>query len=117
MALIRKLAAGDVGFERLVPAAFSAAMPAATRYHAAEQITPQLQKRLSGMPMMSTGSERRFALGRAYDVCAGASRDDTRAGVIPAMLTAPRPGCESSRSDLKEEWKLLRKIGHGMASR
>ena len=32
--------------------------------------------------MTSTGAERIFALGRAHDQRAGASRDDTRAGVI-----------------------------------
>eukprot|EP00965_Chrysotila_dentata_P248887 6208591-Pleurochrysis_carterae.AAC.3 len=68
-------------------------MAAATRNHAAEflpggicaaeQTTPELRERLSGMPMTSTvGDERLFALGRAHDVRAGARRDDTRAGVI-----------------------------------
>eukprot|EP00965_Chrysotila_dentata_P020761 686996-Pleurochrysis_carterae.AAC.1 len=47
---------------------------------AAEQITPEMRERLSGMPMTSTGAERLFASGRAHDVRAGASRDDTRAG-------------------------------------
>eukprot|EP00965_Chrysotila_dentata_P137877 4560369-Pleurochrysis_carterae.AAC.1 len=67
-------------------------MAAATRNHAAEflpvgiyaaeSITADDRERLSGMPMTSTGAERRFALGGAHDVRAGASRDDTRAGVI-----------------------------------
>eukprot|EP00965_Chrysotila_dentata_P003909 127728-Pleurochrysis_carterae.AAC.1 len=91
MSRIRELAAGDAAVERLVSAAFSA-MAAATRNHeaefmprgicAAKQITPELRERLSGMPKTSTGAERLFALGRAHDIRAGASRDDTRAGVI-----------------------------------
>eukprot|EP00965_Chrysotila_dentata_P160932 5313806-Pleurochrysis_carterae.AAC.1 len=62
-------------------------MAAATRNHAAEflhggicaaeSITPEDRERLSGMPMTSTGAERLVALGRAHDVRAGASRDDT----------------------------------------
>eukprot|EP00965_Chrysotila_dentata_P135427 4477784-Pleurochrysis_carterae.AAC.1 len=65
-------------------------MAAATRNHAAsflpggicaaESITAEDRERLSGMPMTSTSAERLFALGRAHDVRAGASRDDTRAG-------------------------------------
>eukprot|EP00965_Chrysotila_dentata_P152113 5026227-Pleurochrysis_carterae.AAC.1 len=67
-------------------------MAAATRNHAAEflaggvcaaeSITAKDRQRLSGMPMTSTGAERLFALRRAHDVRAGASRDDTRAGII-----------------------------------
>eukprot|EP00965_Chrysotila_dentata_P118120 3904085-Pleurochrysis_carterae.AAC.1 len=62
-------------------------MAAATRNHAAEflpggvcaaeSITDEDRERLSCMPMTSTGAERLFALGRAHDVRAGASRDDT----------------------------------------
>eukprot|EP00965_Chrysotila_dentata_P086261 2846173-Pleurochrysis_carterae.AAC.1 len=89
--IVEGLAAGDAAVERLVSAAFSV-MAAATRDHAAEflpggicaaeQSTPRLRERLSGMPMTSTGAERPFALGRAHDVRAWPSRDDTRAGVI-----------------------------------
>eukprot|EP00965_Chrysotila_dentata_P021277 704562-Pleurochrysis_carterae.AAC.1 len=60
-------------------------MAAATRNHAAEFLPGGIcaaENRLSGMPMASTGAERLFALGRAHDVRAGASRDDTRAGVV-----------------------------------
>eukprot|EP00965_Chrysotila_dentata_P088498 2922023-Pleurochrysis_carterae.AAC.1 len=49
---------------------------------AAESITAADRERLSGMPMTSTGAEPLFALGRVHDVRAGASRDNTRAGVI-----------------------------------
>eukprot|EP00965_Chrysotila_dentata_P231956 6198671-Pleurochrysis_carterae.AAC.1 len=92
MSRIRELAAGDAGVERLVSAAFSATLAAATRNHAAkflpggicaaDQITSELRERRSGMPMTSTGAEYLFALGCTPDVRAGASRDDTRAGVI-----------------------------------
>eukprot|EP00965_Chrysotila_dentata_P165248 5456414-Pleurochrysis_carterae.AAC.2 len=91
MSRICELAAGDATVERLVTAAFSA-MASATRNHAAEflpggicaaeQITPELRERLNGMPITSTGAERLITLGRAHDVRAGASRYDTRAGVI-----------------------------------
>eukprot|EP00965_Chrysotila_dentata_P203737 6181918-Pleurochrysis_carterae.AAC.1 len=62
-------------------------MAAATRNHAAEflpggtcaaeSITAEDYERLSGKPKTSTGAERLFALGRAHDVRAGTSRDDT----------------------------------------
>eukprot|EP00965_Chrysotila_dentata_P139448 4610851-Pleurochrysis_carterae.AAC.1 len=67
-------------------------MAAATRNHeaeflpdsicAAESITTEDRERLSGMSMTSTGAKHLFALGLAHDIRAGASRDDTRAGVI-----------------------------------
>eukprot|EP00965_Chrysotila_dentata_P186924 6171445-Pleurochrysis_carterae.AAC.1 len=60
------------------------------------------------MPMTSTGAERLFAVGRAHDVRAGASRDDSRSGAIlgHADVTA---AWMRERTDGEEEWKLLRK--------
>eukprot|EP00965_Chrysotila_dentata_P098718 3263934-Pleurochrysis_carterae.AAC.1 len=52
---------------------------------ALQQITPELRERLSGMPMTSMGAERLFALGSAHDVRAGASRNNTRAGVNTSL--------------------------------
>eukprot|EP00965_Chrysotila_dentata_P223278 6193482-Pleurochrysis_carterae.AAC.1 len=46
---------------------------------AAESIAAETRKRLSGMPMTSTGAERLFAFLHAHDVRAGASPDNTRA--------------------------------------
>eukprot|EP00965_Chrysotila_dentata_P132310 4375099-Pleurochrysis_carterae.AAC.1 len=60
------------------------------------------------MPMTSMGAERLFALGRAHDVRAGASRDDTRAGVIRGHADGTTAWMRE-RADGKEEWKLLRK--------
>eukprot|EP00965_Chrysotila_dentata_P178752 5903094-Pleurochrysis_carterae.AAC.1 len=91
MARIRELAAGNL----LVGAALAVCclhgnMAAATRNPAAEflpggicaaeSITAYDRQRLSGMPMTSTGAERVFPLGRAHDVRAGASRENTRVG-------------------------------------
>eukprot|EP00965_Chrysotila_dentata_P080080 2642170-Pleurochrysis_carterae.AAC.1 len=83
MARIRTLVAGSSLVGRLLSAAFTAmaatrlsSSPAASMQHA-ESITDEDRERLSGMPMTSTGAERLFALGRAQDVRAGASRDDT----------------------------------------
>eukprot|EP00965_Chrysotila_dentata_P173177 5715120-Pleurochrysis_carterae.AAC.1 len=93
-------------------------MAAATRNHAAEflpggicaaeQITRELRERFSGMPMTSTGAERCFALGRGHDISAGASRDDTRAGVILGHADSTVAGMRE-RADGEEEWRLLRK--------
>eukprot|EP00965_Chrysotila_dentata_P258326 6213185-Pleurochrysis_carterae.AAC.2 len=78
-------------FGRLLSAAFIA-MASATRNHAAEflpggicaaeNITAEVCERLSGMSMTCTSAKRLFALGCAHDVRAGASCDDTRAGVL-----------------------------------
>eukprot|EP00965_Chrysotila_dentata_P098959 3273099-Pleurochrysis_carterae.AAC.3 len=54
-----------------------------TKLTAEKQELIHLRSRcMSGMPMTSTSAERLFALGRAHDVRAGASRDETRARVI-----------------------------------
>eukprot|EP00965_Chrysotila_dentata_P122788 4058118-Pleurochrysis_carterae.AAC.1 len=59
------------------------------------------------MPMTSTGAERFFALGRAHDARAGASRDDTRVGVILGHADGTAAWvCE--RANDEEECKLLR---------
>eukprot|EP00965_Chrysotila_dentata_P152711 5047266-Pleurochrysis_carterae.AAC.1 len=58
--------------------------------------------------MTSTGAERLFALGRAHDVHAGASRDDTRASVILGHADGTAAWMRE-RADSEEEWKLLRK--------
>eukprot|EP00965_Chrysotila_dentata_P146917 4850517-Pleurochrysis_carterae.AAC.1 len=58
--------------------------------------------------MTSTGAERFFALGRAHNVRAGASLDDTRAGVIFAHADGTAAWMRE-RANGKEEWKLLRK--------
>eukprot|EP00965_Chrysotila_dentata_P033622 1119536-Pleurochrysis_carterae.AAC.1 len=60
------------------------------------------------MPMTSTGAERLSALGRAHDVRAGASRDDTRAGVILGHADSTSAWMRD-RAKGEEEWKLLRK--------
>eukprot|EP00965_Chrysotila_dentata_P238474 6202517-Pleurochrysis_carterae.AAC.2 len=93
-------------------------MAAATRNHAAkflpggicsaEQITFELRKRLSGQSMMSTGAERLFALGCAHNVRAGASRDDTHAGVILGHADSTWAWMHE-HADGEEEWKRLRK--------
>eukprot|EP00965_Chrysotila_dentata_P058045 1924627-Pleurochrysis_carterae.AAC.1 len=57
--------------------------------------------------MTSTGAERLVVLGRAHDVRAGASRDDTRAGIILG-LTDGIAAWIRERTDGEEEWKLLR---------
>eukprot|EP00965_Chrysotila_dentata_P167580 5533973-Pleurochrysis_carterae.AAC.1 len=49
---------------------------------AAEQITDEMHMCMSGTHMTSTHAERMFTRGRDHDARAGASRDDTRAGVI-----------------------------------
>eukprot|EP00965_Chrysotila_dentata_P005235 172089-Pleurochrysis_carterae.AAC.1 len=57
--------------------------------------------------MTSTGAERLFALGRSHDVRAGASSDDTHAGVILGHAEGTAAWmCE--RANGEEEWKLLR---------
>eukprot|EP00965_Chrysotila_dentata_P096108 3175098-Pleurochrysis_carterae.AAC.1 len=93
-------------------------MAAATRNHAAEflpgicaaeSITAEDRERLSGMPMTSTGAERLyFASERAQDIRAGASRDDTRAGVILGHADCTAAWMRE-RANVEEEWKLLRK--------
>eukprot|EP00965_Chrysotila_dentata_P098697 3263375-Pleurochrysis_carterae.AAC.1 len=60
------------------------------------------------MPMTSTVAARLFALGRAHDVRAGASREDTRAGVILGHPDDTAAWMRES-ADGEEEWKLLRK--------
>eukprot|EP00965_Chrysotila_dentata_P039411 1310327-Pleurochrysis_carterae.AAC.1 len=71
-------------------------------------ITAEDRKRLSGMPMTSTGAEPLFALGRAHHVRAGASVDDTRAGVIFGHADGTASWMRE-RANGEEEWKLLRK--------
>eukprot|EP00965_Chrysotila_dentata_P043985 1462128-Pleurochrysis_carterae.AAC.1 len=117
MARIRKLAAGNLLVGRLLSAAFTA-MAAAMRNHAAEflpggisaaeSITAEDCERLSGMLMTSTGAECLFAPGRAHDVRAGASRDDTRAGVILSHADGTAAWMHECANG-EEEWKLLRK--------
>eukprot|EP00965_Chrysotila_dentata_P048895 1622707-Pleurochrysis_carterae.AAC.1 len=58
--------------------------------------------------MTSTGTERLFALGRAHDVRAGASRNDTRAGIILGHADGTAAWMRE-RANREEEWKLLRK--------
>eukprot|EP00965_Chrysotila_dentata_P092233 3044863-Pleurochrysis_carterae.AAC.1 len=60
--------------------------------------------------MTSTGAERLFALGRAHDVRAEASRNDTHAGVIlghadgtAVWMRVRMRECANG----EEEWKLL----------
>eukprot|EP00965_Chrysotila_dentata_P244699 6206125-Pleurochrysis_carterae.AAC.5 len=48
--------------------------------------------------MTSTGAERLFALGHVHDVCAGASRDDTRVGVILCHADGTGPSCASAQT-------------------
>eukprot|EP00965_Chrysotila_dentata_P059856 1985199-Pleurochrysis_carterae.AAC.1 len=117
MARIREVAAGDLLGGRLLSSAFTA-MAAATRKHAAEflpggicaaeSITAEECDRLSGMPMTSTGTECLFALWRAHDVRAGASRDNTRAGVILGHADGTAAWMRE-RANGEEECKLLRK--------
>eukprot|EP00965_Chrysotila_dentata_P127710 4222911-Pleurochrysis_carterae.AAC.1 len=58
----------------------------------------------------STGAERLFALGRAQNVRPGASRDDTRAGVILGHADGTAAILDArARADGEDEWKLLRK--------
>eukprot|EP00965_Chrysotila_dentata_P001133 37024-Pleurochrysis_carterae.AAC.1 len=117
MARIHELAAGDSFVGRLLTAAFTA-MAAATRNHAAEfllggicateVITAEDRERLSGVPMTSTGADRLFALGRAHDVRAGASRDDTRASVFLGHADGTAAWMHE-RANGEEKWELLRK--------
>lgn len=117
LARIRRLAAGDALVERMISAA-CAAMANATRNHASEfllggicaqdKITDELRARLSGCPMTSTCAERLFALGRAHDARAGASRDDTRAGVILGGMDST-VSFMAARVNAEAEWKMLRK--------
>eukprot|EP00965_Chrysotila_dentata_P007197 233835-Pleurochrysis_carterae.AAC.1 len=65
--------------------------------------------------MTSTGAERLFALGRAHDVRTGASRDDTRAGVILGHANGTAAWMRE-RANGEEEWKLCAR-GRGRASR
>eukprot|EP00965_Chrysotila_dentata_P133362 4409670-Pleurochrysis_carterae.AAC.1 len=58
--------------------------------------------------MTSTGAEHLFALGRAHGVRAGASRGDTRAGVILDHADGTAAWMRE-RANGKEEWKLQRK--------
>eukprot|EP00965_Chrysotila_dentata_P110336 3645164-Pleurochrysis_carterae.AAC.1 len=116
MARIRKLAAGDLLVGRLLSGAFTA-MAAATRNHttellpggicASESNTAEDRERLSGMLMTSTGAGRLFALGRAHDIRAGASRDNTRAGLI--LRHADGTAAWMRERANGEGWKLLRK--------
>eukprot|EP00965_Chrysotila_dentata_P245428 6206548-Pleurochrysis_carterae.AAC.4 len=89
MARIRELAAGDSAFEGLVSTA-SFAMAAATHNHATELL-----------PGGICSADEQITPQRAHNVRAGASRDDTRAGVIQGHSdgTAARM-CE--RSDCKK---------------
>eukprot|EP00965_Chrysotila_dentata_P101113 3339303-Pleurochrysis_carterae.AAC.1 len=64
--------------------------------------------------MTSTGAERLSALGRAHDIRAGASSDDTRAGVILGHADSTAAWMRQ-RTNGEEEWKLLRKRArHGL---
>eukprot|EP00965_Chrysotila_dentata_P248549 6208400-Pleurochrysis_carterae.AAC.1 len=93
-------------------------MAAATRNHAAEflpggicaaeSITAEDRKRLSGMLMTSTGAERLATLGRGHYVRAGASRNGTRAGVILGHADGTSAWMRE-RANGEEEWKPLRK--------
>eukprot|EP00965_Chrysotila_dentata_P042017 1394145-Pleurochrysis_carterae.AAC.1 len=59
--------------------------------------------------MTSTGAERLFALhGRAHDVRAEASRDDTCAGLIFGLADGTAAWMREHANG-EEEWKLLRK--------
>ena len=117
MQRIRRLAAGDVLVERMVAAALTA-MAEETRNHASEfllggicatdKITSELRQRLNGCPMTSTGAERVFAIGRAHDARVGASRDDTKAGVILGGMD-DTSGFMRERPNAEAEWKVLRK--------
>eukprot|EP00965_Chrysotila_dentata_P059885 1986417-Pleurochrysis_carterae.AAC.1 len=63
--------------------------------------------------MTSTGAEGHFALGRTHDVRAGASRDDTRAGIILGHADGTAAWMRERANS--EEWKLLRKRArHGL---
>lgn len=115
---IRRLSTGDRLVERMVGAAFSA-MAASTRNHASEflpggvcssdKITPELRARLNGCPLTSTSAERMFALGRAHDKRAGASRDDTRAGVVLGGMDNTAEFMRA-REHGEAEWRKLRKL-------
>lgn len=118
MQRIRRLSADNTLVERMVAAAF-AAMAAATRNHASEfleggvcaseNITPELRERLNGCPMTSTSAERMFALGRAHDKRAGATRDDTKAGVVLGGMDSTVEFMRG-RVDGEAEWRKLRKL-------
>lgn len=58
--------------------------------------------------MTSTCAERAFALGRAHDARSGASRDDTRAGVILGGMDHT-VSFMMGRANAEAEWKVLRK--------
>eukprot|EP00965_Chrysotila_dentata_P184022 6076238-Pleurochrysis_carterae.AAC.1 len=59
------------------------------------------------MPLTSTGAERLLALGLAHDVRAGASRNDTRAGVILGHADGTSAWMRECANG-EEYWKLLR---------
>lgn len=117
MQRIRRLAAGDALVERMVAAALTA-MAKETRNHASEflpggicaadKVTADLRKRLNGCPMTSTGAERMFAIARAHDARAGASRDDTKAGVVLGGMD-DTSGFMRERENGEAEWRALRK--------
>eukprot|EP00965_Chrysotila_dentata_P080459 2654846-Pleurochrysis_carterae.AAC.1 len=64
---------------------------------------------LSGCPMTSTSAEDLFAMSRAHDVRAGASRDNTRAGVILANVDNTVVWVHARRED-EAAWQRLRRI-------
>ena len=117
MVRIRRLIANDQLVIRMLQAAY-AAMAKATRNHAAEflpggscaadQVTPELRKRLSGCPMTSTGAERAFALGRAHDARVGACRADSKAGVVLGGMDNTAEFM-MGRENGEAEWRQLRK--------
>jgi hypothetical protein len=117
MQRIRRLAIGDTLVARMLAAAFTA-MAAATRNHASEwlpggdfaldKVTPEMRVRLAGMPITSISAERMFALGRFHDQRAGASRDDTRSGVILGGHDDTAAWMRE-RENGEAEWRLLRK--------
>jgi hypothetical protein len=118
MQRIRREVADDRALvERMLSAAFTA-MAKSTRNHASEflpggicaleNLTLELRERLAGMPMTSTGAERAFAVGRRHDVIAGASRDDTRSGVILGDMDDTHKFMRE-RANGEAEWRQLRK--------
>ena len=116
MQRIRAKVAGNELIAKMLTAAFNA-MAEATSNHAseflsggalaAEVITAEHRERLSGCPMTSIGAERVFALGRFHDKRAGASRDDTRQGLIQTTMD-DTTGFMRQRENAEEEWAKLR---------
>eukprot|EP00965_Chrysotila_dentata_P120840 3996731-Pleurochrysis_carterae.AAC.1 len=58
--------------------------------------------------MTSTGAERLFALGRAHDICARASRNDIRAGITLGHAESTAAWMRE-RAYGEKEWKLPRR--------